>query len=184
MKTRKYHYKKNFGSHLFVASRSLSRLSVCEAGKVAAAANGILPQSFLNDHGAEVEIMQRHGLLVKKTHGGLELTALSTAAAVKLEDPQLLKPPGDRPDDKTVVELRSDLVDAGWFLVDKPSECQAANRRCMRCQSHCYFKLLLQYPNQVMELARMNAFSHSQQIAYYKAIALVCVSFPTATLMH
>ena len=164
----------------------LLRLSVCGIGRLLAEqADGTIPETILREHEPEVSIMQRHGLVVRNSEGVFQLTSFSNGAAVILGNPQSPRSfLGDSPDELTVVELRLDLVKAGWTLVDKPSECQIESRLCMRCQSHSYFTLLLHSFDQVVQLARMNAFSHSQQKAYYATIALVCETFPAATLMH
>lgn len=156
---------------------------MCSIGKAAAeSAEGTLPTSMLDAHPSQIDIMHRHGLLVKKDTRTFQLSALSTATMLKLHSPSPMHS-SPRSSDVTVVEMRYELVRMGWTLVGKPTECQLASRKCLSCQCSGYFQLIIHQLESIARLAQGKAFSHSQQKGYYNAVRLVCAHLQVAACL-
>lgn len=144
-----------------------------------------MPASVIDECRSEVDMMHKHGLLIKQSNNVFQLSALSTASVLKLQNPvPVTMSTSTDSREATVVEMRYKLIESGWTLVDKPSECQVANRKCLRCQCSGYFELLLNHCGSIEKLASFNAFSHSQQKGYYRAVMLVCTHFRIAAGLH
>ena len=159
----------------------LLRLHICSIGQAAAESpSGILPQVFCDDHLNEVGIMQKHGLLIQNDDSSFQLSALSTASTIHLGAPVPVRTLANNDGEKTVLELRNELVNDGWSLVDKASDCHVRGKICMRCQCSGYYQLLLGHRSEVECMTDFRAFSHSQSRTYYMVVDLLCSKYTIA----
>lgn len=119
-------------------------------------------------------------LLIQNDDSSFQLSALSTASTIHLGAPVPVRTLANNDGEKTVLELRNELVNDGWSLVDKASDCHVRGKICMRCQCSGYYQLLLGHRSEVECMTDFRAFSHSQSRTYYMVVDLLCSKYTIA----
>ena len=124
---------------------------------------------------AELSLMREHGL-TSLQDGKLYLTSCALATTLVLGRP--VRVYADTRE--TALELRESLLERGWATRDVAGSCAVRDKQMMGVQHAEYYKLLLNYEEQILLLTEQNSFSHNQKKLYSDALVLICQREPFA----